>query len=406
MPTYPSPSRALLLMLVALTALGEISTQLIIPSLGAIELFMAARSGSGVLALSAFVAAFGLGQLLLGPLSDRIGRRPVLIAGLLVYLLATLWMLFASSMNEFIAARVLQGLGACTALVLARAIVRDVWQAQAAPALALTVIGMLCAIVVSPIIGGLLTARLGWHAPVVLALQVGGGALLAVLVLYRESNRHLDPQAGQLRSLAGNYADLLRARSFRMFALVLACTYGAMFAVIAGSSAVYIGLLHLSAAEYGLTFGGIVSGLIAGAIFTQRSVLRLGPQKIVGIGVSLVASGALITLLVYQLTGLSVLGLSLPQVLVTLGGGMLLPASVAGAVMPNAQRAGLAAGFMGFAQMAGATCSGVLLGVLQDGSAWPMVILHGAFACAAFAAFHLLRPRSSVTAAVAAQKLP
>ncbi|HWV11169.1 MAG TPA: MFS transporter [Pseudomonas sp.] len=406
MPTYPLPSRALLLMLVALTALGEISTQLIIPSLGAIELFMAARSGSGVLALSAFVAAFGLGQLLLGPLSDRVGRRPVLIAGLLVYLLATLWMLLASSMNEFIAARVLQGLGACAALVVARAIVRDVWQAQAAPALALTVVGMLCAIVVSPIIGGLLTARLGWHAPVVLALQVGGGALLAVLVLYRESNRHLDPQAGQLRSLAGNYADLLKARSFKMFALVLACTYGAMFAVIAGSSAVYIGLLHLSAAEYGLTFGGIVSGLIAGAIFTQRSVMRLGPQAIVGIGVALVATGALSTLLVYQLAGLSVLGLSLPQVLVTLGGGMLLPASVAGAVMPNAQRAGLAAGFMGFAQMAGATCSGVLLGVLQDGSAWPMVILHGAFACAAFAAFHLLRPRPSVTADLAAQKLP
>lgn len=406
MQTYPTPSRALLLILVALTALGEISTQLIIPSLGAIELFMAARSGSGVLALSAFVAAFGLGQLLLGPLSDRIGRRPVLIAGLLVYLLATFWMLLASSMEEFIAARVLQGLGACAALVLARAIVRDVWQAQAAPALALTVIGMLCAIVVSPIVGGLLAARLGWHAPIVLAIHVGGGALMAVLMLYRESNRNLDPLAGQLRSLAGNYADLLAARSFRLFAVVLACTYGAMFAVIAGSSAVYIGLLNLTAAEYGLTFGGIVSGLIAGAIFTQRTVMRLGPQTIVGIGVALVATGALSTLLVYQLSGLSVLGLSLPQVLVTLGGGMLLPASVAGAVIPNAQRAGLASGFMGFAQMAGATCSGVLLGVLQDGSAWPMVILHSVFACAAFVAFHLLRPRPPVTVALAAQKLP
>jgi MFS transporter, DHA1 family, multidrug resistance protein len=144
MPPYPLPSRSLLLILVALTALGEISTQLIIPSLGVIELIMNARPGSSLLALSAFVAAFGLGQLLLGPLSDRIGRRPVLVAGLLVYLLATSWMLLASSMGEFIAARVLQGLGACAALVLARAIVRDVWQTQAGPALALTVIGMLC----------------------------------------------------------------------------------------------------------------------------------------------------------------------------------------------------------------------------------------------------------------------
>ncbi|TWC38513.1 DHA1 family bicyclomycin/chloramphenicol resistance-like MFS transporter [Pseudomonas sp. SJZ079] len=401
MHDYPAPSRTLLLILVALTALGEISTQMIIPSLGAIELMMAARAGSSVMALSAFVAAFGLGQLLLGPVSDRIGRRPVLLAGLSVYLLATLWMLLASSMGEFIAARVLQGLGACAALVLARAIVRDVWQAQAGPALALTVIGMLCAIVVSPMIGGLLASYSGWQAPILLALLIGMGVLLAVAALYRESNQHLDPRAGQLSTLASNYVDLLKSRSFQALALTLACTYGAMFAVIAGSSAVYIGLLGLSAAEYGMTFGAIVSALIAGALFTRRKIMLLGPQRIVGIGAVLVATGAIGTLLVYQLFGLSVIGLSLPQVLVTLGGGMLLPASVAGAVMPNAHRAGLAAGFMGFAQMAGATCSGLLLSTLQDGTAWPMVLLNGLFAVAAFSAFQLLRPRPVASAALA-----
>lgn len=401
MPTYPSASRTLLLILVALTALGEISTQLIIPSLGLIELALSARPGSSVLALSAFVAAFGIGQLVLGPLSDRIGRRPVLIAGLSVYLLATLWMLAASSMGEFIAARVLQGLGACAALVLARAIVRDVWQEQAGPALALTVIGMLCAIAVSPMIGGVLAIHAGWQAPILLALLIGSSALLAVLSLYRESNQNLDPRAGQLHTLADNYADLLKERSLRAFALTLACTYGAMFAVIAGSSAVYIGLLELSSAEYGVTFGAIVSGLIAGALVTQRTIMRLGAEKLVAIGVGLVAMGAVGTVVVYQWFGLSVLGLSVPQVLVTLGGGMLLPAAVAGAVIPNAQRAGLAAGFMGFAQMAGATCSGLLLSVLQDGTAWPMVILHGGFALAACSAFHLLRPRPVAGAALA-----
>ena len=401
MPDHPAPSRTLLLILVALTALGEISTQLIIPSLGLIELVLAARPGASVLALSAFVAAFGLGQLLLGPLSDRIGRRPVLIAGLSLYLLASLWMLLASSIGEFIAARVLQGLGACAALVLARAIVRDVWQAQAGPALALTVIGMLSAIAVSPMIGGLLTAYAGWQAPILLALLIGCGALLAVLGLYRESNRQLDPQAGQLRSLAGNYADLLKSRSVQALALTLAGTYGAMFAVIAGSSAVYIGLLGLSAAQYGMTFGVIVSTLIAGALFTQRTIMRLGPERIVAIGVALVLAGAVASVATYQLFGLSLLGLSVPQVLVTLGGGMLLPAAVAGAVIPNAHRAGLASGFMGFAQMAGATCSGLLLSQLQDGTAWPMVMLNGGFAMAAFAAFHLRRPRPAASAALA-----
>ncbi|HSX87132.1 MAG TPA: MFS transporter, partial [Pseudomonas sp.] len=272
---------------------------------------------------------------------------------------------------------------------------------QAGPALALTVIGMLCAIALSPMIGGVLTLYGGWRAPILLALAIGFGALLAVLGLYRESNRNLDPQAGQLRLLAGNYADLLRAASFRALALTLACTYGAMFAVVAGSSAVYIGLLELSPAQYGLIFGAIVSALIVGALFTQRRIMQLGPEKIVAIGAVLVALGGVTTLAIYLLFGLSVLGLSIPQVLVTLGGGMLLPASVAGAVIPNAHRAGLAAGFMGFAQMAGATCSGVLLSILADGTALPMLLLNCVFAVAAFSAFHLLRPRPALDVALA-----
>ncbi|WP_068826781.1 MFS transporter [Pseudomonas sp. BMS12] len=397
------PSRVLLLMLMALTALGEISTQLLIPALAELERGFAEPQGSSLPALSVFVAAFGLGQLLLGPLSDRLGRRPVLIAGLLVYLLATSWMLAAVDLSEFIAARALQGLGACSALVLARAIVRDVWQAQAGPALALTVIGMLVSIAVAPMLGGLLTQQWGWQAPLLASIGVGGVALLAVLFRYQESNRNLDPQAGRLLALAGDYRDLLRGRAVRIFALTLAFTYGAMFSVIAGSSSIYIGMLGLSAAEYGLTFGAIVSGLVAGAFFTQRKIMQLGPERIVAIGVALVAGGAVLTLLVHSLHGLSLLGLSLPQVLVTVGGGMLIPASVAGAVIPNAHRAGLAAGFMGFAQMAGATLSGVLLGMLQDGTSWPMVLLHSVFAAAAFAAFHLLRGRAQTAALPAAR---
>ncbi|MCY1405826.1 Inner membrane transport protein YdhC [compost metagenome] len=392
-----NPSRLLLAILMVLTALGEISTQLIIPALGGIEQGLGAGRGASLAALSAFVAAFGTGQLLLGPLSDRVGRRPVLIGGLSLYLAATAWMLLADSMTGFILGRVAQGLGACAALVLARAIVRDVWKAQAAPALAMTVIGMLSAIALAPMLGGLLTQWGGWHAPIFASLVVGSLALLAVLAFYRESNPSLDPKAGHPATLARDYFDLLKQRPSRALALTLAGTYGAMFAVVAGSSAVYIGLLGLSSAEYGLAFGATISGLIAGALFTQRKIMQLGPQRIVGIGVSLVAMGAIGTLLVHASLGLSLLGLSLPQVLVTLGGGMLIPASVAGVVMPNAHRAGLAAGLMGFAQMLGATCSGLLLGALQDGTAWPMIGVQALFALAAISAFTVMtrKPRSA-----------
>lgn len=387
------PSRGVLFLLVALTALGEVSTQLLIPGLGVIEQALAAPPGSALMALSAFVAAFGLGQLLFGPLSDRVGRRPVLIGGLLLYVLATLSMLLVHDIHQFIAARVLQGLGACAALVLARTVVRDVWKAEAGPALALTMIGMLYAIVVAPMVGGLLIKLLGWRAPIILSLAIGSVVLLLALLFFRESNHYLDPKAGHWRTLGGQYLDLLKGRQYRAFAVALACTYGAMFAVIAGSSAVFINLLGFSSLEYGINFGVIVSMLIVGATYTRRNILRLGPQRIVAMGVTMVAIGGISALVIYALFGLSVLGLDIPIALVTLGGGLVLPGSVTGGVMPNAHRAGLAAGLMGFAQMFGATCSGVLLSHLRDGSAAPMIIIQACFAVTAFVAFHLLRER-------------
>jgi len=397
MANAPAPSRSLLFLLVALTALGEVSTQLIIPGLGAIEHALQAPQGSALMALSAFVAAFGLGQLLFGPLSDRIGRRPVLIGGLALYVVATLAMLLATDIQQFIAARVLQGLGACAALVLARTVVRDVWKAEAGPALALTMIGMLYAIVVAPIAGGLLFKLLGWRAPIALALVIGSLVLLLALLFFRESNHHLDPRAAHWRTLGGQYLDLLKGRQYRAYAVALACTYGAMFAVIAGSSAVFINLLGFSSLEYGLNFGLIVSMLIVGSTYTRRNIQRLGPQRIVAMGVTMVAVGGVAALAIYLVFGLSVVGLDIPIALVTLGGGLVLPGSVTGAVMPNAHRAGLAAGLMGFAQMFGATCSGLLLSQLRDGSAAPMIIIQAGLALSALVAFQLLRQRQVKT---------
>ncbi|MBA1300385.1 multidrug effflux MFS transporter [Pseudomonas carnis] len=397
MANAPAPSRSLLFLLVALTALGEVSTQLIIPGLGAIEHALQAPQGSALMALSAFVAAFGLGQLLFGPLSDRIGRRPVLIGGLTLYVVATLAMLLVTDIQQFIAARVLQGLGACAALVLARTVVRDVWKAEAGPALALTMIGMLYAIVVAPIAGGLLIKLLGWRAPIALALVIGSLVLLLALLFFRESNHHLDPRSAHWRTLGGQYLDLLKGRQYRAYAVALACTYGAMFAVIAGSSSVFINLLGFSSLEYGLNFGLIVSMLIVGSTYTRRNIQRLGPQRIVAMGVTMVAVGGVAALAIYLVFGLSVVGLDIPIALVTLGGGLVLPGSVTGAVMPNAHRAGLAAGLMGFAQMFGATCSGLLLSQLRDGSAAPMIVIQAGFALSALVAFQLLRQRQVKT---------
>lgn len=133
--------------------------------------------------------------------------------------------------------------------------------------------------------------------------------------------------------------------------------------------------------------------LIVGSTYTRRNIMRLGPQRIVTMGVATVAVGGICAVAIYALFGLSVLGLDIPVALVTLGGGLVLPGSVTGGVMPNAHRAGLAAGLMGFAQMFDATCSGLLLSLLRDGSATPMIVIQACFAVTAFVVFHLLRER-------------
>lgn len=368
------PSRALVGFVILLTGLGELSTQIYAPSLSA----LASDFGVGTVAvqatLSAFIVAYGCGQLVYGPLSDRFGRRPVLMAGLAVYLAATLACLAASSIEALIAARALQGGGASAALVLARAITRDVWGREAAPIIAVSTLAIAVSTVVSPLAGGLLALTpLGWRASFVLLLLLGLAVLAALLLGYRET--HLTPDRDAIRParLAANYAGLFRDAGYMGHVLTLMLAYGALFSFISGAPLVAVGSMGLAPWQYGAGFGLVVSGLCLGMLAARMVTGRLGLVRIMALGAALMLSAMVVALAVALSGPLGPAGLLLPQLPLTIGAGLVLPNAVAGAVMPQGMRAGLASGLLGFLQMAGGAAFGILVARLFDGTALPML---------------------------------
>ncbi|HYF56637.1 MAG TPA: MFS transporter [Salinarimonas sp.] len=299
-------------------------------------------------------------------------------------------MFLAESIPQFALLRAAQGLGACAAYALARAVVRDVWRERAAPALALMMFGTLLSIALAPAVGGVVGASAaGWRGALAIVLVLAAATALATLAIYRESNATPDPEAGRLPTLAAGYRDLLAGRSYRAHALALACAYGALFTFVAGSSFVFIGELGRTKTEYGLLFGLIVSGLVLGTLVARGLAPRLGLERVVRIGGTLMLFGTIGGAVLHHVPGLALLGIVGPQIVVTVGGGLILPATLAGAVLPNPHRAGMAAGFMGFAQMTGATGASLLLSVLGGENALPMLGLQLGFAAIGFAAFRL-----------------
>jgi len=353
--------------------LQPLATDAYLPSLPGLVRTFDAGIGTVQLTLSLFVLTFGAWQLVAGPVSDRYGRRPVLVAGLALYVAASLACALAPTLAFLIAARVFQAAGCCTCLAVARAIVRDVFTPQAgARAIAQASSILAAAPILGPIVGSALEVRFGFRAIfVVLALFAG---LLVALTLSRfaETNRHFDRQATRPRALASTYALVLRSATFRAHTLAGAASYGGIFALITGAPFVLIGLLGVPTANFGLAWAFCVLGYLAGTIVCRRLLVRRSIRGTMRIG-GLVALGAGVTL-----AGLAVAGVHHWAALVGPGfvyffaHGINFPASQAGSVAPFPRHAGSAAGLFGFLMMAFAAVVGAAVGVTYNGTVYPL----------------------------------
>lgn len=364
-----SEGPTLVVLLTVLVALGPISTDLYLPSLPAIARALEAGSGATQLTLSVFMAGFAVSQLAYGPLSDRFGRRPVLLGGLGIYLVATVACLLAPSIEALIAARFLQAVGACAGPVLGRAIVRDVFgQARAAQVMSYIAFAMAIAPALGPILGGYLQVAFGWRATFAALIAFALVVLAGVLHRLPETNARRDPTATQPLRLLANYRALAADPLYRGYVVTLVLVFCGIFSFISGSSFVLIEAVGLSPDQFGLSFAAIVAGYMAGTFASGRLTRRLGVDRMIELGLAAALAGSL------PMAGLGLAGhasaltIVLPMAVFMAGAGMVLPNAMAGAVGPYPQMAGSASALLGFLQMGTAALVGAAVGHLHDGT--------------------------------------
>ena len=367
------PTFGLALLLTTLVALGPLSTDLYLPALPTLTRDFSTSVADVQLTLSVFLAGFAMAQIAYGPLSDRFGRRPVLLAGLVIYLIASIACMFAPNIEALIAARFLQALGACAGPVLGRAIVRDVYgPAQAARVLAYISGAMAVAPMLGPVLGGWLTVLFGWRANFAALVLFSAVQGLATAMLLGESNAHKDPDATRLGRMAANFGALLAARQYRGYLLCFSFAYAGLFSFISGSSFVLINLHGLSPQWYGASFGFVVAGYISGTLLSGRFTLRLGTRRMVLIGALLaMLSGCVMAGL--GLAGASSLwAILLPMFSYMIATGIVMPNAIGGALAPYPKMAGAASALLGFVQMSLAAVVGIAVGHSYDQTSLPM----------------------------------
>lgn len=357
------------LLLGALGALPPLSIDMALPALSLIGDTLHRSIGDVTLTLSLFMAGFSSAQLLFGPLSDRFGRRPVLIGGVGLFSAASFACAFAPSLETLLAARFVEGCGAGAGMVMVFAMVRDVFDGPTGRT-KLSYVNLVLSIapMIAPTLGAWILVWLPWPA-IYLALGFGGLALSVVLVLgLDESLAQPDLDAVKLGRVAANYAQVLRTRISIGYILINGLSFGCMFAYVSGSSFFMIQVLGLSPKAYAVTFACTALGILVGALvsgkLSHRHVSSVVPLSIGLAGA--VAGAAALTVLTLTVSP-SVMVFLPVLVLCTFCFGLITPNAAHGALHPLPQIAGVAGATLGFCQMAGGSLASALVAEFGDG---------------------------------------
>lgn len=356
------------LTLVAVTAVGALNMNIILPSLPGIARDFAADYTLVALAVSAYLALTAGLQLVLGPLSDRYGRRPVLLGTFTIFLAATLGCVLAPTVGSFLLFRLMQA-AVASSMVLSRAIVRDLYPPdQAASLLGYVTMGMSLAPLLGPMIGGVLDEAFGWRSVFAFTLATGTAATLLIWADLGETNQNRSASfTAQFRS----YPELIRARRFWAYALTATFTSGAFFAFLGGGPWVATHLLGLTPAGLGLHYGMLAAGYMFGNFLSGRFAARIGLQRMMLAGALTGIVGLAGTLALVLAGPATPLGFFATVSLLGIGNGLVMPSANAGTVSVLPHLAGSASGLAGAMMIGGGAALSVLGGSLATvGAGW------------------------------------
>jgi DHA1 family bicyclomycin/chloramphenicol resistance-like MFS transporter len=361
--TSARPSFALAALLTTLVALGPLSTDLYLPALPTLARVFASDAAGVQLTLSVFLTGFAFGQIFYGPLSDRFGRRPLMLGGLALFCAGSIGCVLATSIEMLVLARFVQALGACAGPVIGRAVVRDLWGAsESARIIAYMGGAMAIAPLLGPTLGGFLTVLFGWQSNFVLLLLIGALQLVAVACMLSESNVHRDLAASDPRQMVANFARLLADRHYLGCLLSFSFSYSALFAFISASSFVLADRHGLTPQVYGLCFGVVIAGYLLGSLASGRLVRRLGSDYLLLRGAWLGAIAG-VSMAALEFSGVrSIAAILGPMFFCTVATGLVMPNAIARALAPYPAMAGSASALMGFVQMTIAALVGIAVG--------------------------------------------
>ncbi len=342
-----------ILILAGLAALGTLATSILLPSLPSIAKAFGVPTASVSSAISLFLAAFAVGQLIVGPLSDRFGRRGLVLAGLLLFVIGSAICGLANDLPTLLTGRVVQALGACASSVLARAIARDLLSGEAlARALAFIMIATAAAPGFSPLLGGLLEQAFGWRSAFVVVAIIAAAVALLYNAALGETHDGVklpfDPW-----HIALSYAGLIRDVQFIAPALTVGLIMGGLFALFSASPAILIEGLAFSPLALGVFFAGTVFVVFAAGMMAPRLAARWGLRNAIVFALAVAFVGGL-ALLGAQFVERSLATYLGPVLIFLFGMGIVNPLGTALALSPFGDRAGLASALVGFLQMAGA----------------------------------------------------